>query len=43
MVRRAGILAQCRPVVVEADKKGDASPKSFAFLDCAGRTALSDS
>jgi hypothetical protein len=28
---------------VGADKKGDASTKSFASLDCAGRNALSDS
>jgi hypothetical protein len=44
MERCAGILGQCGPVAVEADKEGDESPDSFASLACAGGgLALSDS
>jgi hypothetical protein len=43
MERCAGMLGQCGPVAVEADKEGDESPDSFASLACAGGTGLSDS
>jgi hypothetical protein len=38
MERCAGILGQCGPVAMEADKEVYASPSSFAFLPCVGRT-----
>jgi hypothetical protein len=36
MERCAGILGQCGPVAVEADKEGDESPDYFASLACSG-------
>jgi hypothetical protein len=42
MERCAGILGQYGPVAVQADKEGDESPDSFAYLACARELALYD-